>query len=63
MSPMEAIQSATSVAARTWAGGQVGRIAPGLYGDVIVRGDPLADVRVLGDVAVVIKGGVAFKLP
>ena len=65
MSPMEAIQSATSVAARYMGrGDQVGRIAPGLYGDVIaVRGDPLADVRVLGDVAVVIKGGLAFKLP
>ena len=65
MTPMEAIQSATSVAARYMGrGDQVGRIAPGLYGDVIaVRGDPLADMRVLGDVAVVIKGGLAFKLP
>jgi imidazolonepropionase-like amidohydrolase len=65
MSPMEAIQSATSVAARYmgWAE-EVGRIAPGCYGDVIaVRGNPLADIRVLGDVAVVIKGGLAFKRP
>jgi len=65
MSPMEAIQSATSVAARYMGrADQVGRIAPGLYGDVIaVRGDPLVDIRTLGDVAVVIKGGLAFKLP
>jgi imidazolonepropionase-like amidohydrolase len=65
MSPMEAIQSATSVAARYMGrAGQVGCIAPGCYGDVIaVRGDPLQDVRVLGDVAVVVKGGLAFKLP
>ena len=65
MSPMEAIQSATSVAARHMdRGDRVGRSAPGLYGDVIaVRGDPLADIRVLGDVAVVFKGGLAFKLP
>jgi len=65
MSPMEAIQSATSVAARYMGrADQVGRIAPGLYGDVIaVRGDPLVDIRALGDVAVVIKGGLAFKLP
>jgi imidazolonepropionase-like amidohydrolase len=65
MTPMEAIQSATSVAARHMGrGDQVGRIAPGLQGDVIaVRGDPLADVRALSDVAVVIKGGLAFKLP
>src|SRR4029453_8755766 len=65
MSPMEAIQSATSVAARYMGrAGQVGCIAPGCYGDVIaVRGDPLEDVRVLQDVAVVVKGGLAFKLP
>jgi len=65
MTPMEAIKAATSVAARYmgW-GDRIGRIAPGYYGDVIaVKGDPLADVRVLADVAVVIKGGLAFKLP
>ena len=65
MTPMEAIQSATSVAARYMGrDGDVGWIAPGRYGDIIaVRNDPLADIRVLGDVAVVIKGGLAFKLP
>jgi imidazolonepropionase-like amidohydrolase len=65
MTPMEAIQSATSVAARYMSRErEVGRIAPGCYGDVIaVRGNPLADIRALGDVAVVIKGGLAFKLP
>ncbi len=65
MSPMEAIQAATSVAARYmgWED-RVGRIAPGAFGDVIaVRGDPLADIRALGDVAVVVKGGLVFKLP
>jgi len=63
MSPMEAIQAATSVAARYmgW-GDRVGSIAPGRYGDLIaVAGDPLQDVRRLEDVAVVIKGGLAFK--
>jgi imidazolonepropionase-like amidohydrolase len=45
-------------------GDEIGRIAPGLFGDVIaVRGDPLADIRALGDVALVVKGGLAFKLP
>lgn len=65
MSPMHAIQSATSVAARYmgWSD-RVGRLAPGLYGDLIaVPGDPLADVGRLQDVAVVIKGGQVFKLP
>lgn len=65
MTPMQAIQAATSVAARYmgW-GDRVGQLAPGLYGDIIaVRGDPLADIGRLQDVAVVIKGGLAFKLP
>ena len=65
MSPMHAIQSATSVAARYmgWAD-RVGSLAPGHYGDLIaVSGDPLADIRRLQDVAVVIKGGQVFKLP
>ena len=65
MSPMEAIQAATSVAAR-YMGWQdrVGSIVPGRYGDLIaVAGDPLQDVRRLQDVAAVIKGGLAFKLP
>jgi len=65
MSPMEAIQSATSVAARYmgWAD-RVGSIAPGRYGDLIaVKGNPLEDVRRLEKVAVVIKGGQAFKQP
>ena len=65
MSPMEAIKSATSVAARYmgWAD-RVGSIAPGRYGDLIaVKGNPLEDVRSLEKVAVVIKGGQAYKLP
>ncbi len=65
MTPMEAIKTATSQAARTmgWPD-RVGSIAPGRYGDLIaVEGDPLADVSRLQDVAVVIQGGLAFKLP
>jgi len=63
MTPMEAIQSATSVAARYmgW-DDRVGRVAPGRYGDVIaVRGDPLRDVRLLQQVAVVVKGGSVVR--
>ncbi len=65
MSPMEAIKSATSVAARHmgWAD-KVGSIAPGRYGDLIaVKDNPLEDVRRLEQVAVVIKGGRVFKQP
>jgi imidazolonepropionase-like amidohydrolase len=65
MAPMEAIQAATSVAARYigWAD-RVGAVETGRYGDLIaVRGDPLQDISVLEDVAVVIKGGLVFKMP
>jgi len=65
MTPMEAIQAATTVAARFmgWAD-RVGQVAPGRFGDVIaVKCDPLADIGCLQDVVVVIKDGLAFKLP
>jgi imidazolonepropionase-like amidohydrolase len=63
MSPMEAIQSATRNAAQALGREKdVGAIAVGRYGDMIaVDGDPLADVRQLEDVDVVIKGGVVVK--
>jgi imidazolonepropionase-like amidohydrolase len=62
MTPMQAIQAATSRAARAigWQD-RVGALQPGLYGDLIaVRGDPLADITALEQVDVVIKGGVPF---
>jgi imidazolonepropionase-like amidohydrolase len=65
MTPMEAIQAATSVAAKYlgWSD-RVGSIQPGRYGDVIaVKGDPLADVRRLQDVSLVVKGGQVFREP
>ena len=59
MTPMEAIQAATTNAAQALGReSDVGAIAPGRYGDLIaVDGDPLANVRELEDVDVVIKGG------
>ncbi len=65
MTPMDALRSAMSVAAihLGWED-RIGAIKPGLYGDVIaVRGNPLEDQEVMKDVHVVIKGGLAFKLP
>ncbi len=65
MTPMEAIQSATSVAARYlgW-DDRVGAIAPGLLGDLVaVKGNPLEDTSILEDVQAVVKGGLVFKLP
>lgn len=58
MSPLEAIQSATSGAAQALGRSDVGAIAPGRYGDIVaVAGDPLQNIRLLENVGVVIKGG------
>jgi imidazolonepropionase-like amidohydrolase len=63
MSPMAAIQSATSRAAEMLdMPGQLGTIAPGAYADVIaVNGDPLADIKILQNVQFVMKDGKVFK--
>jgi imidazolonepropionase-like amidohydrolase len=63
MTPMEAIQAATRNAAQALGREKdVGAIAVGRYGDIIaVDGDPIADVRQLEDVDVVIKGGKVEK--
>lgn len=59
MSPMETIQSATLWPARFLKQeANIGVLAPGRYADVIlVKGNPLADMTVMRDVRVVIKGG------
>ena len=63
MTPMQAIQAATvSGADLMGLHGQVGALTPGAYADLIaVDGDPLADVRVLEHVPVVMKGGRLVK--
>ena len=65
MTPMQAIESATRVAARFMGWSEdIGTVEVGKFGDLIaVRGDPLADVTLLQNVDVVIKGGMALKLP
>ena len=65
MTPEQAIASATYVAARFMgSSATVGTLQEGKFGDLIaVRGDPLADIRLLENVDVVFKGGLAFKLP
>jgi imidazolonepropionase-like amidohydrolase len=59
MTPMQAIQSATTEAAKALRKeGQVGTLAPGAWGDMIaVNGDPLSDIRTLEQVQGVIKEG------
>ncbi len=63
MTPMQAIQSATSRAAELLdMKGLLGVIAPGAYADVVaVSGDPLSNVRVLENVGFVMKDGKVFK--
>ena len=63
MTPAEAIRAATWNAAQALGReGDVGAIATGRYGDLIaVSGDPLADVRMLETVPVVIKGGTVVR--
>ena len=65
MTPMQAIQSATTTAAALLrASADVGALSPGHYGDMIaVAGDPLADVGVLTHVEGVIKDGKLVKAP
>jgi len=62
MTPMQAIQSGTSVAAALL--GQernIGAIAPGLYADIVaVSGDPTRDITELQRVRFVMKGGSVY---
>jgi imidazolonepropionase-like amidohydrolase len=63
MSPMNAIRSATVSAAEMLdMTEQIGVIAPGAFADVVaVSGDPLRDVKELGRVRFVMKGGQVYK--
>jgi imidazolonepropionase-like amidohydrolase len=63
MTPMQAIQAATSRAAELLdASGELGVVAPGAHADLIaVSGNPLDDVNVLKSVAFVMKGGSVFR--
>ena len=63
MTPMQAIQSATSRAAELLGmSGKLGVIAPGAYADIVaVTGDPLKDIKVLEKVGFVMKDGKVFK--
>jgi imidazolonepropionase-like amidohydrolase len=63
MTPMQAIQSATSRAAELLGKrGEIGVVAAGAYADLIaVAGDPLANVHALKAVQFVMKDGAVFK--
>jgi imidazolonepropionase-like amidohydrolase len=65
MSPMQAIVAATGTAADCLERTDLGTLAPGKLADVVVvEGDPLEDIRVLGDpkrMCLVMKAGLAHK--
>ena len=63
MTPMQAIQSATTVAAELLERpNDMGAIEPGKYADIIaVAGDPLRDITELERVRFVMKGGAVFR--
>ena len=65
MTPMQAIKSATSVAAEHMGlDAEVGSLRVGLQADMIgVLGDPLTDMKRLRDVTVILKEGVFIKVP
>lgn len=63
MTPMQAIKSATSVAADLLGQSQnIGSLQAGRFADIIaVGGDPLQDINQLGKVVFVMKGGTIYK--
>ncbi len=63
MTPMQAIRSATVVAAELLESEKdLGAIEPGKFADIIaVKGDPLADISELEHVSFVMKGGKVLK--
>jgi len=63
MTPMQAIQSATSRGAELLGmSGKIGVIAPGANADLMaVDGDPLADVGTLGKAVFVMKDGTVYR--
>ncbi len=63
MTPMQAIQAATSRAAELLdMQGEIGALAPGAYADIIaVAGNPLQDINVLKNVGFVMHDGSVFN--
>ena len=64
MTPIDAIRTATAVAADLLGVGDRGAIAPGQLADLVaVPGDPLKDIKVMEQVSFVMKGGVVVRGP
>lgn len=65
MKPLEVIRAATSTNADTFGyADKVGRIKKGLFADVIaVQGNPLENMNVIHNIALVMKGGKIYNTP
>ncbi|NIM71143.1 MAG: amidohydrolase family protein [Xanthomonadales bacterium] len=63
MPPLEAIQSATLVAAELLErSDELGQLAAGMYADIVaVDGDPLQDISLLRNLSFVMKDGVVYR--
>jgi imidazolonepropionase-like amidohydrolase len=62
MTPMKAIQAATTVAAKVLRADDIGAVEAGRKADLVaVEGDPLANIRLLESVSFVMKDGVVYK--
>ena len=63
MSPLQAIQTATTQAAELLGlSNTAGAILPGFWADLIaVKGNPLENIQLLEKVAFVMKGGKVYK--
>ena len=61
-SPMQALQAATAWPAEAMGWDEIGSLEPGKLADLIaVAGDPLADIRVVKQVPLVVREGVVVK--
>jgi imidazolonepropionase-like amidohydrolase len=62
MTPLQAIQAATTVSAELIEADDLGRIAPGMLADIVgVPGDPLTDITTTQQVRFVMKAGKTYK--
>jgi imidazolonepropionase-like amidohydrolase len=63
MTPLQALQSATTQSARMLGmEADVGRIQPGKYADIVaVEADPSRDISALRTLDFVMKGGVVYR--
>jgi imidazolonepropionase-like amidohydrolase len=62
MTPQQALQAATSVAARAIGRTSKGRIAAGADADLlVVRGNPVADITAVTNVSAVYRGGIRIR--